>query len=114
MHFNVPRGYDMLIPYLESDAALRATFFRDLDLLFYAAAALPQNLWQALERLSMAAAGRRVTMLSAWGSTETAPTATSVHFPIRRARVHRPPPAAPQAQPTAAPGPPRVAPPGPP
>src|SRR5260370_41246496 len=35
----------------------------------------------------MAAAGRRVTMLSAWGSTETAPTATSVHFPIRRAGV---------------------------
>jgi feruloyl-CoA synthase len=87
MHFNVPRGFDMLIPFLESDAALRATFFRDLDLLFYAAAALPQNLWQALERLSMAAAGRRVAMLSAWGSTETAPTATSVHFPIRRAGV---------------------------
>ncbi|HYL04952.1 MAG TPA: feruloyl-CoA synthase [Thermoanaerobaculia bacterium] len=87
IHFNVPRGFDMLIPYLESDAALRATFFRDLDVLFYAAAALPPHLWQALERLSDAAAGRRVTMLSAWGSTETAPTATSVHFPIRRAGV---------------------------
>jgi len=87
IHFDVPRGYDMLLPHLESDAALRATFFRDLDVLFYAAASLPQHLWEALERLSIAATGRRVTMLSAWGSTETAPTATQVHFPIERAGV---------------------------
>ncbi len=87
IHFDVPRGYDMLLPYLESDAALRATFFRDLDVLFYAAASLPQHLWEALERLSIAATGSRVTMLSAWGSTETAPTATQVHFPIERAGV---------------------------
>jgi feruloyl-CoA synthase len=87
LHFNVPRGYDMLIPYLASDAALRATFFGDLDLIFYAAAALPQSLWEALERLAIAATGRRTVMLSAWGSTETAPTATQVHFPIERAGV---------------------------
>jgi feruloyl-CoA synthase len=87
MHFNVPRGYDMLIPWLERDAALRATFFADLDMIFYAAAALPQNLWQALERLAIAATGRRTVMLSAWGSTETAPAATQVHFPIERAGV---------------------------
>jgi feruloyl-CoA synthase len=87
IHFDVPRGYDMLLPWLESDAALRATFFCDLDVLFYAAASLPQHLWEALERLSIAATGRRVTMLSAWGSTETAPTATQVHFPIERAGV---------------------------
>jgi feruloyl-CoA synthase len=87
MHFNVPRGFDMLIPYLESDEALRTSFFRGLDMLFYAAAALPQHLWEALERLSIEATGRRVPMLSAWGSTETAPTATSVHFPIARAGV---------------------------
>ncbi len=87
IHFDVPRGYDMLLPHLENDAALRATFFRELDLLFYAAASLPQHLWEALERLSIAATGSRVTMLSAWGSTETAPTATQVHFAIERAGV---------------------------
>jgi feruloyl-CoA synthase len=87
IHFDVPRGYDMLLPHLEADAGLRATFFRDLDVLFYAAASLPQHLWEALERLSIAATGRRVAMLSAWGSTETAPTATQVHFPIERAGV---------------------------
>ncbi len=84
-HFNVPRGYEMLIPFLERDAVLRETFFRDLDAVFYAAAALPQPLWEALERLSVQATGRRVAMLSAWGSTETAPSCTQIHFPIERA-----------------------------
>jgi feruloyl-CoA synthase len=87
LHFNVPRGFDMLVPWLERDSDLRETFFRDLDVLFYAAAALPQHLWERLERLSIAATGRRVHMLSAWGSTETAPCATQVHFPIERAGV---------------------------
>ncbi len=87
IHFNVPRGYDMLVPYLERDAALRATFFRELDMIFYAAAALPQHLWERLERLSIAATGRRIPMLAAWGSTETAPSATKVHFIIERPGV---------------------------
>jgi len=39
LHFNVPRGYEMLVPYLERDRELRETFFRDLDGIFYAAAA---------------------------------------------------------------------------
>jgi feruloyl-CoA synthase len=86
-HFNVPRGYEMLIPWLERDEALREVFFRDLDAIFYAAAALPQPLWEKLEDLSILATGRRVVMLSAWGSTETAPSATQVHFLIERAGV---------------------------
>jgi feruloyl-CoA synthase len=86
-HFNVPRGFEMLIPHLERDPVLRETFFRDLDAIFYAAAALPQPLWEKLEDLSITATGRRVVMLSAWGSTETAPSATQVHFLIERAGV---------------------------
>ncbi|HEX4962533.1 MAG TPA: feruloyl-CoA synthase [Thermoanaerobaculia bacterium] len=86
-YFNVPRGYEMLIPYLERDAVLRETFFRDLDAVFYAAAALPQHLWEKLEQLAIAATGRKVVMLSAWGSTETAPSATQIHFLIERAGV---------------------------
>ena len=86
-YFNVPRGFEMLIPYLEQDRDLRETFFQDLDAVFYAAAALPQHLWEKLERLSIEATGRRVVMLSAWGSTETAPSATQIHFLIERAGV---------------------------
>jgi feruloyl-CoA synthase len=87
LHFNVPRGYDMLIPYLREDGVLRECFFRELDALFNAAAALPPHLWAELQRLSVEATGRRVVMLAAWGSTETSPLATHVHFPVDRADV---------------------------
>ena len=83
LYFNVPRGYDLLLPYLERDEKLRQSFFRELDVLFYAAASLPQNLWDRLKRLS----GARVAFLSAWGSTETSPLATSVHFHMDRPGV---------------------------
>jgi feruloyl-CoA synthase len=86
-YFNVPRGYDMLLPFLERDEELNRSFFRELDLVFYAAAALTQTSWERLERCAIKARGRRVLMLSAWGSTETAPMATTVHWPIERAGV---------------------------
>ncbi|MCP4083934.1 MAG: feruloyl-CoA synthase [Actinomycetia bacterium] len=87
MHFNVPAGFAQLVPRLQDDEELREVFFRDLDVLFYAAAALPQHLWEQLEELSIQARGARVRMLSAWGSTETSPMATSVHFSIEQAGV---------------------------
>jgi len=87
MYFNVPRGYDLLLPYLEKDAELRRNFFKDLDVLFYAAAALPQNLWDRLKALAKKENNGKLAMLSAWGSTETSPLATSVHFPMERAGV---------------------------
>ena len=87
IYFNVPRGYDMLVPYLEHDEAARAGLFRDLDMLFYAAASLPQYLWERLEALSIRARGKRVVMASGWGCTESAPMATLVHFPIDRAGI---------------------------
>jgi feruloyl-CoA synthase len=87
MYFNVPRGYDLLLPYLERDAELRRHFFKDLDVLFYAAASLPQNLWDRLKALAKKENNTRLAMLSAWGSTETSPLATSVHFPMERPGV---------------------------
>jgi feruloyl-CoA synthase len=87
LYFNVPRGFELLIPELEADAELRRNFFSRLDLLFYAGAALPQNLWTRLEQLAVQARGDGVLMVSAWGSTETAPCSTVVHWPIERAGV---------------------------
>ena len=84
LYFNVPRGYAALADHLEQDEALRDKFFARLDLLFYAAAALPQSLWDRLEAVGMKARGRRVPFISSWGLTETAPAVTMVHFPIDR------------------------------
>jgi len=87
MYFNVPRGFDLLMPMLEGDAELRRSFFRELDMVFYAGAALPQNLWERLEKLAIAEKGGALSMISSWGSTETAPSAAAVHYPIERAGV---------------------------
>jgi feruloyl-CoA synthase len=80
IYFNVPRGHDLLAGLMEQDQALRRSFFARLDVLFYAAAALPPATRARLEALARAE-GRPVFFASAWGSTETAPLATSAYFP---------------------------------
>lgn len=87
IYFNVPAGFAMLLPYLERDEELRRSFFKKLQLIFYAAAALSQDIWQRLEAVSVLATGRKVPMTSSWGGTETSPAITSAHFPIDKAGV---------------------------
>ena len=58
VYFNVPRGFDMLIAALRGDDELRRRFFGEVKLAFYAGAALPQNLWDALGDLSIRTVGR--------------------------------------------------------
>ncbi|SIN95631.1 trans-feruloyl-CoA synthase [Bradyrhizobium erythrophlei] len=84
VYFNVPRGFDMLIAALRGDDDLRRRFFGEVKFAFYAGAALPQNLWDALEELSVKTSGRALPMVSAWGSTETSPLATDCHFQAKR------------------------------
>ena len=86
-YFSVPRAYDMLVPLLRDNAALRKNFFSRLQIIFYAGAALPQHLWEELDRLARMELGEPVTMLSSWGSTETAPAATDCHFQAVRSGV---------------------------
>src|SRR5438046_480403 len=85
IRFNVPAGYAALLPFLERDEALARSFFRTLRLIFYAGAALPQDLWERLEAISQRATGERVPMTSSWGTTETSPLSTAAHFMIERA-----------------------------
>jgi feruloyl-CoA synthase len=65
IYFNVPRGYEALLPFLREDAALRKTFFSRLGLLQYAAAVLPQPVLQAYEELAIQACGERVLWITA-------------------------------------------------
>ena len=87
IYFNVPAGFGMLLPYLEKDEALAKRFFAELRLIFYAGAALSQDLWGRLEALAVKVTGRRVPMVSSWGATETSPAATIGHALIERAGV---------------------------
>jgi feruloyl-CoA synthase len=74
-HFAVPRFYEMLMPHLRSDAVLRETFFRNLKLLFYAAAGLGQRFWDELREVTLQECGDEILIMTGFGATETAPFA---------------------------------------
>jgi feruloyl-CoA synthase len=79
--FNVPRGYDMLLPFLEADEALAAEVMSRLRLAFYAAAALAPSTWRRLEAVAQRARpSRPLWLTTSWGATETAPAVTSAHW----------------------------------
>ena len=78
IYLNVPKGYEMLLPYLRRDAELRARFFSRLKVLFYAGASLAQHVRDELEELAIAATGERIIFLASLGSTETAPLAIAL------------------------------------
>ena len=71
--FNVPKGYEDLLPFLRADRQLRETFFRRLGLMFYAGAGLSQPVWDAYRELALETCGERIIMATGLGSTETAP-----------------------------------------
>ncbi|MGQ0511259.1 MAG: feruloyl-CoA synthase [Betaproteobacteria bacterium] len=75
IYFNVPRGYEALLPFLRDDEKLRRTFFSRLGLMQYAGAVLPQPVWKAYEELAVQTCGERILWLTGYGATETAPAA---------------------------------------
>jgi feruloyl-CoA synthase len=85
IYFNVPRGLDMLLPFLEADDALARRFFERLRVVFYAGAALPQASWERLQTLAKRVRGREVWLTTSWGATETSPAVTSAHWKLERA-----------------------------
>jgi len=75
IYFNVPRGYELLIPHLQADRAFRERFFHRLKFLWYAAASMQPATWFDLERLAVETVGHRILTVSGLGMTETAPIA---------------------------------------
>ena len=73
VYFNVPKGYESLLPYLRDDAALRARFFRKLQAMFFSGAALSPHVWSSLDELAVQETGFCVPVLTGLGATETAP-----------------------------------------
>jgi len=85
--FNVPVGFGMLLQALKSDQDLRQRFFQDLDMIFYAGASLPQDIWQGLEHMALDVKGEVPLMTSSWGLTETAPATMIQQEPTDRSGV---------------------------
>ena len=91
VYFNVPKGYESLLPYLRDDGALRAKFFGRLHAMFFSGAALSPFVWNSLDELAVQEKGYRVPMLTGLGATETSPFFMSVNpFTSRSGHVGLP------------------------
>ncbi len=82
VYFNVPKGYDMLLPALEADEALARRFFERLRMVFYAGAGMPVATWKRLEAVAAQVREEPVWFTTSWGSTETAPAVTFAHWKL--------------------------------
>ena len=71
----MPKGFEEIGNALETDAALRKTFFSRVRMFFFAGAGLAQPVWDKLDRVAEQECGERIRMLTGLGMTETAPFA---------------------------------------
>ena len=84
IYFNVPKGYEALVPHFRADETLRKNFFSRLKVLFYAGAGLNQTTWDELTQLAIETTGERIIFLSSLGSTETSPLALACTWDFDR------------------------------
>ncbi len=87
VYFNVPRGYEMMLPTLERDEALARQFFSRLRMLFYAGAGMPVSTWKRLAAVAARVRTDPLWMTTSWGSTETAPAVTFASWKLDRPGV---------------------------
>lgn len=74
-YFNVPKGYEALLPYFRKDEQLRKNFFSRLNVLWFAGAAIAQHVFDEMKALAVQTRGEPVPFLTGLGATETAPYA---------------------------------------
>ena len=84
LYSNAPSGYAVLAAALEKDDALCRTFFKNLTLLTYGGARLPDDLYERMQALAVKYTGERIVFYTGWGSTETAPTSTGTYWETER------------------------------
>ncbi len=87
VYFNVPKGYDMLLPALEADRELARRFFEKLRMVFYAGAGMPETTWRRLEAVAASVRDEPVWFTTSWGSTETSPAITFANWRLSRPGV---------------------------
>ncbi|SEJ47881.1 trans-feruloyl-CoA synthase [Sphingobium sp. AP50] len=80
LFYNVPVGFEALLPFLESDPVFARHFFGDLDFIFNGGAPLPTALRKRVEAAALASVGRVPMIVAGWGSTETAPFSSILYF----------------------------------
>ncbi|KAA0075041.1 AMP-binding protein [Tardiphaga sp. P9-11] len=81
---NVPAGYAAIASAMEKDDALARSFFKNLSLMAYGGARLPDDLYDRMQALAVRATGERIVFYTGWGCTETSPTSTGTYWDTER------------------------------
>lgn len=81
---NVPAAYATLAAAMEKDDALCRSFFKNLTVMAYGGARLPDDLYERMQALAVRTTGERIVFYTGWGSTETAPTSTGTYWDTER------------------------------
>ena len=79
-YFNVPKGFEMLLPYLRDERALREKFFSRLRVLWFAGAGISQPVFDAYKEMGRATRGAPIPFFTGFGATETAPHTIGRHW----------------------------------
>lgn len=81
IYFNVPKGFEDMLPVFKNNKTLRQQFFSNLKMLFYAGAGMPQHVWNEWEKLAIDTIGEKIQIVTGLGCTETCPSALFASWP---------------------------------
>jgi feruloyl-CoA synthase len=73
IYLNVPTGFEQIAHAMKTDAQLRKTLLKNVQMFFYAGAALAQPIWDSLFASAEAEIGERIVMTTGLGMTESSP-----------------------------------------
>ncbi|RAN38346.1 feruloyl-CoA synthase [Hyphomonas pacifica] len=83
-HTTVPAAWAALATELERDDELAETFFSRLICMAYGGASMGQDIYERIQSVAVRITGERISLSAGYGATETAPTASNVHWPNDR------------------------------
>ena len=83
LYFNVPMGYESLLPAFRSDLRFAKRFFESVRGMLVSGASMPHTLRDAYDAISREAIGRDAPFLNGWGATETGPSCSLTTFDQR-------------------------------
>jgi feruloyl-CoA synthase len=73
LYFNVPTGFEAIALAMQGDAVLRKNLLSQVQMFFFAGAALAQPIWDSLHATQEKEIGERIVMTSGLGMTESSP-----------------------------------------
>jgi len=82
---NVPKAYEFLVDAFDEHPEARRNLFARVKVLQYAGAGLPQHVFEGLHQAALREAGERIMIITGYGSTETAPFASTTTWPVEEA-----------------------------